>query len=211
VKANPKIGFLLVAFLVAAGQVSAEVNYESPFEPEPETISEPSHRFSVSGKVTYHTLWKQGLLKNGAAFGRPGLGVSSLSGVGGEVEVDYPLKSFLVLSGTLGGYQGKTEQYKIDILTGYVLATVKIQKLTRLADYYVGAGLGAYFSRIKAEGTAYALKPGLHGLIGMRFHVTPKWSILLEDRLAFTMRAEEGFGDLDLGGNFVMLGGSRTF
>jgi hypothetical protein len=45
----------------------------------------------------------------------------------------------------------------------------------------------------------------------MRVHVTPRWSILLEDRAAFTMRAEEGFGDLDLGGNFIMLGGSRRF
>ncbi len=210
-KAIAKTGCLLVAvLLVAAGNVAAQIPYESPYEPDAEKIPYP-HRFSISGKVTYHTFWKQGLLKNGADFGRPGLGVSSLSGVGGEFEFDYHLKPFLVLSATVGGYQGKTEQYKIDIITGYVLATAKIQKVTRLADYYVGAGLGGYFSRIKAEGTSNALKPGIHGLVGIRFHVTPKWSILLEDRLALTMRAEEGFGDLDLGGNFVMLGGSRHF
>jgi len=209
VKANPKIGCLLAVFLlVAAGDLSAQPYYDSKFESE--TISFP-HHFSVSGKVAYHTLWKQGLLKNGADYGRPGLGVSSLSGMGGEIEFDYHWKPFMVFSGTLGGYQGKTDQYKIDLLTGYVLATAKLQKMTGFADYYVGAGLGGYFSRIKAEGTSYALKPGLHGLVGMRFHVTPGWSILLEDRVAVTMRAEEGFGDLDLGGNFVMLGGSHHF
>jgi hypothetical protein len=131
--------------------------------------------------------------------------------VGGEVEFDYHLRPYIVLSGTLGGYQGKSDLYKIDILTGYVLATAKLQKVTRFADYYVGAGLGGYFSRMKADGTSHALKPGLHGLIGLRVHVAPKWSVLLEDRMAFTMHAEEGFGDLDLGGNFVMLGGVRDF
>ena len=208
-KANPKIGYLLAVFvLIAVGDLSAQPYFER--EVEPETISSP-HRFSVSGKVAYHTLWKQGLLKNGADYGRPGLGVSDLSGVGGEIEFDYHWRPFMVFSGTLGGYQGKTDRYDIDLLTGYVLATAKLQKVTRLADYYVGAGLGGYFSRIKADGTSYALKPGLHGLVGMRFHVTPRWSILLEDRVAVTMRAEEGFGDLDLGGNFVMLGGSHHF
>ena len=121
------------------------------------------------------------------------------------------MRPFLVVSGTLGGYQGKTDQYKIEILTGYALATAKLQKVTRFADYYVGAGVGAYFSRMKADGTSNALKPGLHGLIGLRVHVTPRWSVLLEDRMAFTFHAEEGFGDLDLGGNFVMLGGVRDF
>lgn len=210
-KAIPKIGGLLVAFfLVAVGQVCAQIDYESPFEPDADTIPY-THRFSVSGKVVYHTFWKQGLLQNGEDFGRPELGAGSLAGVGGEVEFDYHLKPFLVLSATIGGYQGKSSANKIEILTGYALATAKLQKLTRFADYYVGAGLGGYFSRMKADGTAHALQPGLHGLIGIRFHVTPKWSILLEDRAAFTLRAEDGFGDLDLGGNFIMLGGSRHF
>ena len=208
-KANPKIGFLLVAILLlAVGDLWAQPAYESRFEPEETTP--PPHRFSVSGKISYHTFWKQGLLENGEDFGRPGLGVGDLAGVGGEVEFDYHFRSFMVFSGTFGGYQGKTDQYKTDILTGYVLATAKLQKVNRFADYYVGAGLGAYFSRMKADGTTYALKPGLHFLIGIRVHVTPRWSILLEDRMAFTFRVEE-FGDLDLGGNFVMLGGSRGF
>ncbi len=209
-KANPKIGCLLAVFLlVAVTDLSAQPAYESGLESE--TVSFP-HRFSVSGKVAYHTFWKQGLLKHGAEYGRPGLGVSSLTGVGGEVEFDYHWKPFMVFSGTVGGYQANSDEYDIDLLTGYVLATAKLQKMTHFVDYYVGAGLGGYFSRIKADdGTSYALKPGLHGLVGMRFHVTPVWSILLEDRMAFTMRAEDGFGDLDLGGNFVMLGGSHHF
>jgi hypothetical protein len=210
VKANLKTGFLLVAILLlAAGDLWAQPAHESSFEPEDPDTS--TRRFSVSGKVSYHTFWKQGLLDNGEAYGRPGLGVGSLTGVGGEVEFDYHLRPYIVLSGTLGGYQGKSDLYKIDILTGYVLATAKLQKVTRFADYYVGAGLGGYFSRMKADGTSHALKPGLHGLIGLRVHVAPKWSVLLEDRMAFTMHAEEGFGDLDLGGNFVMLGGVRDF
>ena len=208
-KVNPKIGFLLVAILLlVVGDLWAQPAHESSFEPE--ETPRPPHRFSVSGKISYHTFWKQGLLENGEDFGRPGLGVGDLAGVGGEVEFDYHFRSFMVFSGTLGGYQGKTDQYKVDILTGYALATAKLQKVTELADYYVGAGVGAYFSRMKADGTSNALKPGLHGLIGIRVHVTPKWSILLEDRLAFTFRVEE-FGDLDLGGNYLMLGGSRGF
>jgi len=210
VKANRKIGFLLVAILLlAVGDLWAQPTHESKFEPEEPDSS--TRRFSVSGKVLYHTFWKQGLLDNGEAYGRPGLGVGSLTGVGGEIEFDYHVRPFLVVSGTVGGYQGNTDQYKIEILTGYALATAKLQKVTQFADYYVGAGLGAYFSRMEADGTSNALKPGLHGLIGLRVHVTPKWSVLLEDRMAFTLRAEEGFGDLDLGGNFVMIGGVRDF
>lgn len=209
-KANLKIGFLLVAILLmAVGDLWAQPTHESIFEPEEETPY--PHRFSVSGKILYHTFWKQGLLDNGEAYGRPGLGVGNLAGVGGEIEFDYHFRPFMVFTGTLGGYQGKTDLYKIDIVTGYALVTAKLQKVTHFADYYVGAGLGAYFSQMKADGTSTALKPGLHGLIGIRFHVAPKWSILLEDRLAFTLHAEEGFGDLDLGGNFLMLGGSRHF
>ena len=66
-KANPKIGLLLVAILLlAVGDLWAQPTYESVFEPE-ETTSSP-HRFSVSGKISYHTFWKQGLLDNWEAF-----------------------------------------------------------------------------------------------------------------------------------------------
>ena len=209
-KANPRIGFLLVAILLlAVGDLWAQPAYESKFEPEEPDAS--PRRWSVSGKISYHTFWKQGLLDNGEAYGRPGLGVSDLAGVGGEVEFDYHIRPYLLVSGTVGGYQGKTDQYKIEIFTGYALATAKLQKVTRFADYYVGAGVGAYYSRMEAEGTSNALKPGIHGLIGLRIHVAPRWSVSIEDRMAFTLRAEEGFGDLDLGGNFVMLGGTRHF
>ena len=69
-KANLKTGFLLVAILLlAAGDLWAQPAHESSFEPE-ETTPYP-HRFSVSGKILYHTFWKPGLLDNGAAYGRP--------------------------------------------------------------------------------------------------------------------------------------------
>jgi hypothetical protein len=210
VKANFRVVLFLAALLLAAaGNLWAQPAYESKFEPEE---PDPSpRRWSVSGKIIYHTFWKQGLLNNGEAYGRPGLGVSDLAGFGGEIEFDYHIRPFLVVTGTVGGYQGKTDLYKIEIITGYALATAKLQKVTRLADYYIGAGVGGYFSRMDADDTSNALKPGIHGLLGIRIHVTPKWSISLEDRLAFTLRAEEGFGDLDLGGNFLMLGGTRHF
>lgn len=210
-KVNPKIGCFLALFILVFMSV-ADLSAQSAGEigVEDETLSSPS-RFSVSGKISYHTFWKQGLLKNGAAYGRPGLGVGSLTGVGGEIELDYHWRPFMVFAVTLGGYQGKSNEHKVEVFTGYGLVTAKLQKVTRIADYYVGAGVGGYFSRMKADDTSYALKPGMHGLIGIRVHVTPAWSILLEDRLAFTMRAEEGFGDLDLGGNFLLLGGAHRF
>jgi hypothetical protein len=80
-----------------------------------------------------------------------------------------------------------------------------------LADYYVGAGLGGYYSQIELDGTSDALKPGVHGVAGIRIHVAPSWSLLLEDRLAFTTRAEGGFNSLNLGGNFVLGGVQYQF
>lgn len=207
-----KTGCLIVIFLLfSAGDLSADYlrSFGGSGE-EAETLPSPP-RFSLYGKAVYHTFWKQGLLDNGEAYGRPGLGVSDLAGFGGEIEFNYHWRPYLVFAGTLGGYQGTSDAYKIDIFTGYLLATAKLQKAGRIADYYLGAGLGAYFSRLEADGTASALKPGIHGLIGINIHVTPKWDILLEDRLAFTLHAEEGFGDLDLGGNFLMLGAGYKF
>jgi len=209
---SPKTVCLLVLFLlISAGDLSADYLRSFGGSGEEAETPPPPTRFCVYGKILYHTFWKQGLLDNGEAFGRPGLGVSDLDGFGGEIEFDYHWKPYVVFAATLGGYQGKSDLYKIDIFTGYVLGTAKLQKTGRIADYYLGAGLGGYYSRLKAEGTANALKPGIHGLIGINFHVTPKWDILVEDRLALTLHAEEGFGDLDLGGNFLLLGAGYRF
>ena len=212
-KVSRKIGCLLVVFLLfSVGDLSAE-DYPRSFgeSGEEKGAQAPPPRFSVSGKVLYHTFWKQGLLDNGDAYGRPGLGTSDLAGFGGEFDFDYHWKPFAVFTATLGGYQGSTGEHKIDIITGYFLGTAKLQKSGRIADYYVGAGVGGYFSRIDADGTANALKPGVHCLLGIKVHVTQRWSVFLEDRLALTMRAGGGFGDLDLGGNFLLLGGSYRF
>jgi hypothetical protein len=213
VKASRKIGCLLVVFLLfSVGDLSAQ-DYLRGFggSGEEGDAQDPPPRFSVSGKFLYHTFWRKGLLANGDAYGRPDLGGSDLEGVGGEFDFDYHWKPFVVFTATLGGYEGSTNAYKIDLITGYFLATAKLQKSGRIADYYVGAGVGAYFSRIEADGTAHALKPGMHGLVGIKVHVTPRWSVFLEDRLATTMRAGDGFGDLDLGGNFLLLGGTYRF
>lgn len=209
---SPKTVCLLVLFLLlSAGDLSADYLRSFGGSGEEAEKPPPPTRFSVYGKILYHTFWKQGLLNNGEAFGRPGLGVGDLTGMGGEIEFDYHWRPYVVFAATLGGYQGKSDQYQIDIFTGYVLGTAKLQKTGRIADYYIGAGLGGYYSRLEAEGTANALKPGMHGLIGLNVHVTPKWDILLEDRVAVTLRAEEGFGDLDLGGNFLLLGAGYRF
>jgi hypothetical protein len=213
VKASQKIECLLVVFLLfSVGDLSAASNLGSFGGSGEEKVAQASPpRFSVSGKILYHTFWKQGLLDNGDAYGRPGLGTSDLAGFGGEFDFDYHWKPFAVFTATLGAYQGSTGEHKIDIVTAYFLATAKLQKSGRIADYYVGAGVGGYFSQIDADGTAHALKPGVHGLIGIKVHVTQRWSVFLEDRLAITMRAGGGFGDLDLGGNFLLLGGSYRF
>ena len=218
-KASRKIGCLLVVFLLfLVGDLSAD-DYLGRFggrgdfgdSGEEEGAQAPPPRFSVSGKFLYHTFWKQGLLDNGDDYGRPGLGTSDLAGVGGEFDFDYHWKPFVVFTATLGGYQGGSDDERIDIITGYFLGTAKLQKSGRIADYYLGAGVGGYLSRIEADGTAHALKPGIHMLFGIKVHVTPRWSIFLEDRMAITMRAGGGFGDLDLGGNFLLLGGSYRF
>lgn len=92
----------MAILLLAVGDLWAQPAYESRFEPEETTP--PPHRFSVSGKISYHTFWKQGLLENGEDFGRPGLGVGDLAGVGGEVEFDdLGLGgNFLMLGGSRG-------------------------------------------------------------------------------------------------------------
>jgi hypothetical protein len=204
---------LVLFFLFSVGDLSAQ-DYLRSFgdsgQQEEDTRAAPL-RFSVSGKILYHTFWKKGFLDNGEAYGRPGLSASDLAGVGGEFDFDYHWKPFAVFTATIGGYQGSTGADNIDILTGYFLATAKLQKSGRIADYYIGAGVGGYLSRIDADDTAYTVKPGLHGLIGIKVHVTRRWSVFLEDRLAFTMRAGGGFGDIDLGGNFLLLGGTYRF
>ena len=210
---SPKTVCLVILFLLlSAGDLSADYLRSFGGSGEEAETPPPPSRFAVYGKILYHTFWKQGLLNfNGEVYGRPGLGVSDLTGMGGEIEFDYHWRPYLVFAATLGGYQGKSGKYNLDIVTAYVLGTAKLQKTGRIADYYVGAGFGGYFSRMDADGTANALKPGMHGLLGINFHVTPKWDILLEDRLALTLSAEEGFGDLDLGGNFLMLGAGYKF
>jgi hypothetical protein len=90
--------------------------------------------------------------------------------------------------------------------------SVKLQQPTRIVDYYVGTGIGAYLCRVSnPTDSAIALQPGIHALIGMRFHVADHWSILVEDRVAFTLRATGLFYNLDLGGNFLYLGTSYRF
>ena len=123
-KASRKIGCLLVVFLLfLVGDLSAD-DYLGSFEGrgdfgdsgEEEGAQAPPPRL-------YHTFWKQGLLDNGDDYGRPGLCTSDLAGVGGEFDFDYHWKPFVVFTATLGGYQGSTDEHRIDILTGYFLGT----------------------------------------------------------------------------------------
>ncbi len=203
-----KIGVLLWVFwaMWIAG-VSAQGRAERGDEETEGAAQSTGSRFSVGVKGFYHTFWKQGLLDNGGGeYGRPGLDTGSVDGLGGEVDLDYTWKPWAVFTFTAGAYQGGEGAHKIDVVTGYGLLTAKLQRVGEMADYYVGAGFGGYFSRMKADGTAYALKPGVHVLLGIRIHVDPRWSILIEDRAAFTSHANGGFGGLDLGGNFVLVG-----
>jgi len=78
--------------------------------------------------------------------------------------------------------------------------------------------LGGYLANRKItdpqtgiEDSAMALKPGAHLLVGIRLHLNPTWSLLIEDRIAFTTKAQGGFGGMDLGGNFLSIGCTYQF
>ena len=191
---------------------AAELNAQAPEEDvaqegdEVETSALSASRFSLGLKFAYHTFWKQGLLENGEKVGRPGLGAGDLAGIGGELDVDYHLRPYLVLTATAGAYEGGEGSKDIEVMTAYGLLTAKLQNSGDLADYYFGAGFGGYFSRIELDDTSYSLKPGVHALAGIRIHLADSWSLLLEDRLAFTTRAKGGFNGLNLGGNFILGG-----
>ena len=178
---------------------------------EAASLSRPQSSLSVSVKGSYHAFWGLGLLAEGEKYGRPDLGAGDLQGMGGEVDVDYSLNPYWVLTITGGAYEGDEDEQDINVITGYGLATVKLQNPGELADYYFGVGLGGYLSRIRAEGTAYSLQPGIHALAGIKIHLDPYWSILLEDRLAFSLEAKGGFGGLNLGGNFFLFGCAYHF
>lgn len=169
------------------------------------------HPLFLNVKGAWHSFWKSGVFLHGEAYGRPGFDAGDLQGIGGEVEVDYQIRKFLLLSAAAGAYEGNSDRHDVTLITAYGLATAKLQNTQKYADYYVGLGVGAYFGHMDADGTSVALKPGVHGVAGVRIHLTPDWSVLLEDRLAFALRAKGGFGDIDLGGNFVLLGCSYRF
>lgn len=196
--------FMALGLAVQGAQASQETG-------EKDDGQESSYRFFLNVKGAWHTFWSAGLFEHGAEYGRPGLGANDMQGLGGEVDLDFQFRHYLVFTATVGAYEGSANQYDIDVITAYGLLTAKLQNVGNMADYYVGLGLGGYFSRMSADGTSYTFKPGAHGLVGIRFHLTPSWDLLLEDRLAFTLRAKGGFGDLDLGGNFVLLGCSYRF
>jgi hypothetical protein len=167
--------------------------------------------FAISAKMGWHWFWNTGVFLY--SF-HPYYDVSSsdLQGLNGELDFDYFFREWLVFTVTTGGYGASLSKYGQDYITGYGLLSAKIQRTGPFVDYYVGAGFGAYLARVSNNvDTAYALQPGIHALLGMRFHVTPAWSILLENRFAFTLKAQGLFSSLDLGGNHLFLGGSYRF
>jgi len=171
--------------------------------------TEARSKFALSAKIGWHWFWNSGVLR---ASGDSGVSSSDLMGPIGEIDVDYFFREWLVFTLTTGGYGANLSQYDQGYLTGYGLLSAKLQKPGRIVDYYVGAGFGAYLARVSNNvDTAYALKPGLHALVGLRFHLTPAWSLLIEDRVAFTLKAKGLFESLDLGGNQLFLGASYRF
>ena len=180
-------------------------------DPGAEPAREPAYRLFLNVKGAWHTLWKAGLFEHSADYGRPTLGANDMQGIGGEAEVELLLKRYFLVSATLGAYEGSASKFDVSLISGYGLITAKLQNPGELADYYVGLGLGGYLTRLSADGTATALQPGAHAVAGIRIHLAPSWSLLVEDRLAFTLRAKGGFGNVDLGGNFALLGCSYCF
>jgi len=167
--------------------------------------------FALGVKMGWHWFFEQGVLTYSS---NPYYGVSAgdLQGLNGELDFDYFFREWLVFTATAGGYGANLSRYSQDYITGYGLLSAKLQRPGNWADYYVGAGVGGYLSRVSNEvDTAYALQPGLHVLLGIRFHLTREWSLLLEDRAAFTLMAQGLFKSLNLGGNHLFLGTSYRF
>lgn len=167
--------------------------------------------FGLSVKMGWHWFWNSGVFKYS---GHPYYDVTpdDMQGPNGELDFDYYFREWLVFTLTAGGYGASLSRYSQDYITGYGLLSAKLRRAGRFVDYYVGAGFGGYLSRVSnPAGTAYAMQPGIHALLGMRFNVTPAWSILLEDRVAFTLKAQGMFHSLDLGGNHLFLGASYRF
>ena len=180
-------------------------------EEEEAPVEDSSSRVSIGLKMAYHLFWSQGLLAHGEDHGLPNLTANDLSGPGIELDVDFDWGSYLILSMTVGAYQGISTENNIDLYTAYGLGTVKIINRTQYADYYTGLGLGVYYGNMEAGDTVDSLKPGVHVLVGIRIPLTSQVSLLLEDRVAFSQKAKGGFKDMNLGGNFALLGCSYHF
>jgi hypothetical protein len=203
--------FLTMTFCILFFQV---VRFHECVAGEADTRKEPSSSsspFDFGVKGCFHSFWSKSLSQNGENTGGPGLSAGDFNGLGGEADLDYFYSRYWVFTLTAGMYEGSEHEKDVSIITGYGLLTAKLQKPGELADYYIGAGVGGYIGRIEAGDTAYSLKPGIHALIGIRIHVNSDWSILLEDRPAFSLNAQGRFGGLNLGGNFVLLGCSYRF
>jgi len=203
-------GLLLLLFLILFGATVASAQ-DSQEAGEKDRAPSDQRPLFLNVKGAWHSFWSSGVFRNGAAYGRPGFDAADMQGVGGEVEVDYQIRKYLLFSAAVGGYQGNSERHNVSLITAYGIATAKLQNKMKSLDYYAGLGVGGYFTYLDADGTSNAFQPGVHGVVGVRIHLTPAWSLLLEDRVAFTMRAKSGFGDIDLGGNFVLLGCSYQF
>jgi len=168
--------------------------------------------FALSLKLGWHWFWRMGVLKTASMHPVYGVGVGDMQGFTGEVDFDWFFRDWLVFTATAGGYCARLSQYDQNYMTGYGLLSAKLQRTGPYADYYVGTGLGLYLSRVSNPvDSAIALQPGIHALAGIRIHVTDHWSVLLEDRVAFTLRATGLFKNMDLGGNFLYLGTSYRF
>ena len=181
-----------------------------PYRPE-DPVTRSKSAFGLSVKMGWHWFFKLGVFED-AADPYYGVKPSDMQGPNGEVDLDYFFREWLVFTVTAGGYGASLSEYSQNYLVGYGLLSAKIMRPGSFVDYYVGAGGGAYLARVtNPVDTAYALKPGGHALIGMRFHVAPHWSVLIENRVAFTDKAGGLFKSLDLGGNHLFAGASYRF
>ncbi len=168
-------------------------------------------KFSVGLKVAHHMFWGHGLFVQGEKFGMPNLSASDLAGPGFELDFDFDWRSSLVFSATAGGYQGTNTEYNIDLYAVYVLGALKIVRQTKYVDYYTGFGFGIYYCSLEANERISTQQPAIHILVGLRIPISTSWSILLEDRIAFSQRANDGFKGMNLGGNFGLFGVSYHF
>ena len=117
------------------------------------------------------------------------------------LEVGYAFDSFKLQSGTLG------------ITSVPVVATVRFTPFAWQLYPYAGAGGGYmlnFFSGVPSGERENHTYSG-HALLGIAFDITRQWTVFAEDRYAISLPDIVPIGELQTGGNMILLGVNFVF